>query len=57
MPTTYLCEEGFSRLVEIKSKKINSALNIYSLMRGGIEKQLIPHYVEIAEIMQELAIN
>ena len=55
MPTTYLCEEGFSGLVEIKSKKRNSLLDIDSLMRGGVEKELTPHYVQIAETMQEQA--
>ena len=42
MPTTYLCEEGFFSQVEIKSKKRNSILDIDSLMRGGVEKEL-PH--------------
>ena len=55
MPTTYLCEEGFSSLVEIKSKKRNSILDIDSLMRGGIEKEITPRYLRIAETMQEQA--
>ena len=55
MPKTYLCEEGFSSLVEIKSKKRNSILDIDSLMRGGVEKELTPCYVQIAETMQEQA--
>ena len=55
MPTTYLCEEGFSNLVEIKSKKRNSILDIDSLMRGGIEKEITPRYLRIAETMQEQA--
>ena len=54
MPTTHLCEEGFSGLDEIKSKK-NSILDIDSLMRRGVEKELTPHYVQIAETMQEQA--
>ena len=55
MPTTYLCEEGFSSLVEIKSKKRNSILDIDSLMRGGIEKEITPRFLQIAETMQEQA--
>ena len=55
IPTTYLCEEGFSSLVEIKSKKRNSILDIDSLMRGGVEKELTPHYVHIVETMQKQA--
>ena len=39
MPTTYLCEESFSYLVEIKSKKRNSIHDIDSLMRGAIRKR------------------
>ena len=55
MPTTYLCEEGFSSLVEIKPKKRNSILDIDSLMSGGVEKELTSHYVQIAETMQDQA--
>jgi len=53
MPTTYLCEQGFSSLVEIKSNKRNSILDIDCLMRGGIERELTPRYVQIAETMQQ----
>lgn len=49
MPTTYLCEEGFSSLVEIKSKKRNSILDIDPLMRGAIEKKLTPRYEKISK--------
>ena len=55
MPTTYLREEGFSSLVEIKSKKRNVMLDIDSLMRRGIEKEITPRYLRIAEAMQEQA--
>ena len=54
MPTTYLCEKGFSSLVEIKSKR-NSILDIDSLMRGGIEKEITPRFLQITETMQEQA--
>ena len=53
MPTTYLCEESFSNLVEIKSKKRNSIHDIDSLMRGTIEKEIKPRYLRIAETMQQ----
>ena len=52
MPTTCLCKESFSNLVEIKSKKRNSIHDIDSLMRGMIEKEIKPHYLQIAETMQ-----
>ena len=52
VPTTYLCEESFSNLVEIKSKKRNSIHDIGSLMRGAIEKEIKPRYLQIAETMQ-----
>ena len=54
MPTAYLCEKGFSSLIEIKSKKRNSILDIGSLMQGGIQKEL-SRYGHIAETMQEQA--
>ena len=40
MPTTYLCEESFSDLVEIKSKKRDSLHYTNSLMREAIEKEI-----------------
>ena len=52
MPTTYLCEESFSDLVEIKSKKRNSIHYIDFLMRGAIE-EIKPRYLQIAETMQQ----
>jgi len=55
MPTTYLCEQGFSSLVEITSNKRNSILDIDCLMRGRIERELTPRYVQIAETMQQQA--
>ena len=45
MPITYLCEERFSNLVEIKSKKRNSIHDIDSLTRGAIEKEIKPRYL------------
>ena len=53
MPTTYLSEESFSHLVEIKSKKRNSLHDIDSLIRGAIEKEKKPRYLQIAEAMQQ----
>ena len=53
MPTTYLCKERFSNLVEIKSQKRNSIHDIDSLMRGAIEKDIKPCYFLIAETMQQ----
>ena len=53
MPTTYLCKESFSNLVKIKPKKRNSVHDIDSLMRGAIEKEINPRYLQIAESMQQ----
>ena len=44
MPTTYLYEESFSNLVEIKSKKKNSIHDIDSLT---LEVPEILHYLEV----------
>jgi len=38
-----------------KSSKRNSILDIDCLMRGGIERELIPRYVQTAETMQQQA--
>ena len=53
MPTIYSCEESFSNLLEIKSKKRNSIHDINSLMRGAIEKEIKPCYLQIAETIQQ----
>ena len=53
MPTIYLCEEIFSTLSEIKSKKRNSIHDIGSLMPGAIEKEITPRYLQITETMQQ----
>ena len=53
MPTTNLCEESFSNLVKIKSKKRNSIHDIDFLMREAIEKEIKPCYLQIAETMQQ----
>ena len=44
MPTTYLCESVFSCLCEIKSRKRNSIERTYLLMRGAMEKDIIPQF-------------
>ena len=42
MPSTYLCESGFSCLFEIKSRKRNSCAHIDPLMRGAIKNDIFP---------------
>ena len=38
MPTTYMSEQGFSCLVEIKIKKQNALTGVDFLMRGTLEE-------------------
>ena len=53
MPTTYLCESGFSCLCEIKSRKRNSITHIDPLMRGAIEQEINLRFELLVENMQE----
>ena len=53
MPTTYLCESGFSCLCEIISRKRNSIELIDPLMRGEIEKDIIPRFEMLVDNMQQ----
>jgi len=53
MPTTYLSEQGFSALVEIKSKKRNSIKEIDNLMRGALETRLQPRFAQLADVIQQ----
>lgn len=48
MPTTYLCEQGFSTLTVIKSKQRNSILALDPLMRGALELRIKPRFELIA---------
>ena len=52
MPTTYLCEQGFSALVEIKSKKRNSIKDDDTLMRG-LERRLLLRFSQLADEIQQ----
>ena len=52
MPTSYLCEQGFSSLVLIKTKKRNAILNLDPLMRVALENRLKPRFSLIADKMQ-----
>lgn len=49
MPTSYLCEQGFSSLVLIKTKKRNAILNLDPLMRVALENRLMPRFSLIAD--------
>ena len=49
MPTTYLAERGFSVLVDIKTKKRNRLKSIDELMRGALEKLILPRREKIAQ--------
>ena len=48
-PATYFCEEGFSALVETKSKKRNSIRDVDTLMREALETRLLPRFSQIAD--------
>ena len=45
MPTTYLCEQGFSALVEIKSNKRNAIKDVDTLMRGALDYLVFLNYL------------
>ena len=53
MPTTYLCEQGFSALVEIKTKKRNAIMDVDTLMRGALETRLLPRFSKLADEIQQ----
>ena len=57
MPATYLCKSVFSYLCEIKSRKRSSITHIDPLMRGTIEKEIIPRFVLMANNMQQQTLN
>ena len=44
MLTTYLSEQGFSPLIELKTKKRNALLDMDSVMRGALEKEIEPRF-------------
>ena len=48
MPTTYLGEQEFSALVEIKSNKRKSTKDVDMLMRGALEAKLLPRFSQLA---------
>jgi len=52
MPTTYLREQGFSALVEIKRKKTNLIKDVDPLMKNVFETGLKPHFSQLADEMQ-----
>ena len=49
--TAYLCEQGFSTLVEIKSKKRNAIKDVDALMRGPLETR--PRFSQLADEIQQ----
>ena len=53
MPTSYLCEQGFSSLVLIKTKKRNAILNLDPLMRVALENRLTPRFNLISDKVQQ----
>ena len=53
MPTTYLCEQGFPALVEIKTKKRNAIMDVDTLMRGALETRLLPRFSKLADETQQ----
>ena len=53
MPTTYFCEQEFSALVEIKTKKRNAIVDVDTLMRGALETRLLPRFSKLADEIQQ----
>ena len=53
MPTTYLCEQGFSALVEIKLKKRKSIKDFDMMMRGALETRLLPRFSQLADEIKQ----
>ena len=49
LPTTYLAKKSFSVLVDIKTKKRNMLKSIDELMRGALEKLILPRREKIAQ--------
>ena len=49
--TTYLYEQRFSALVEIKSKKINAIEDVDTVMRGALETR--PRFSQLANGIQQ----
>nr|XP_045596426.1 protein FAM200A-like [Procambarus clarkii] len=57
MPTSYLCEQGFSSLVLVKTKKRNAILNLDPLMPVALENRLTPRFNLIADKVQQQTSN
>ena len=53
MLLTYHCEQGFSFLVKIKSKKTNSIKDVDTLMRGALKTWLILRFSQLADKIQQ----
>ena len=51
-PSTYLCENGFSTLSQIKTKQRNLIEKIDHLMRGALETELVPCYDQLVGKLQ-----
>ncbi|KAG7163946.1 SCAN domain-containing protein 3-like 13, partial [Homarus americanus] len=57
IPTSYLCEQGFSALVLIKSKKMNVILNVDPPYAGTLESRLMPRFQLIVDKYNSQAIE
>lgn len=53
MTTTFLSEQGFSTLVELKSKRRNSLQYVDSVMRVALEKEIEPWFEKLVTGVQE----
>jgi len=51
MSTTWLYENGYSPLVEIKSKKRNAIKDVDILMRGTLQTRLILLYISFFSLL------
>ena len=53
MPTTYLWEQAFFSLLEIKCTKRNRIIDVNVLIRGAVETDMLPRFNLLSENVQQ----